>query len=81
MFDGREVEDGEDFSAVLLFTNPSFMYPGMIFSPTSLRMFLSSIGRKSHLEVYIIAIKPQRALTISANSPASSFLSAGLYLK
>ena len=81
MFDGREVEDREDFSAVLLFTNPSFIYPDTIFSPMSLQMFLSSIGRRFHLEVYIIAIRPQRALTTLANFPAGGFLSARLCLK
>ena len=81
MFDGREVEDGEDFSAVLSFTSPSFIYPGTIFSPMSLQMFLSSIGRRSYLEVYIIAIRPQRALTTSANSPAGYVLLARLCLK
>ena len=81
VFEGREVEDEEESSAVLSFGNPSFIYPGTIFSPMSLRMLLSSIGRRSHLEVYIVAIRPQRALTILANSPACSFLLARLCLK
>jgi len=81
MFEGREVEGEEESSAVLSFNNLSFIYPGTIFSPTSLRMLLSSIGRKSYLEVYIVAIRPQKALTISANSPAGGFLSARLCLK
>ena len=81
IFDGREVEGGEGFSTVLLFASLSFIYLGIIFLPTSLQMLLSLIGRRSHLEVYIIAIRPQRALTTSANSLAGGFLSARLCLK
>ena len=82
MFEGRETEGKEeDFSAAFSFNNLSLRYQGKIFSPMSLQILWSSIGRKYHFVEYTDVIRPQRALTMVVNSPASAFLSAGLCLR
>ena len=82
-FKGRKIEgkEEEDFFATFSFNNLSLRYPGKIFSPTSLQIPLSLIGRRSYFMEYTDVIRPQKALTTATNSPASAFLSAGLCLR
>jgi len=58
-FKGRETEskEEEDF-ATFSFNNLSLRYPSKIFSPMSLRILLSLIGRRSHFVKYTDVIRP-----------------------